>query len=216
VLLTGYQTPAAIRSAGVARLESWLRKQRVHNAAALAQTAVEAARTQSVVLPGERLAAQMVARLAKGVIALDNEIAELDELIEARFRERRHAEVITSLPGIGPRLGAEFLAATGGDMTAFTSSSPGSPAWHHNPATRDVSTETCAAPSDITAGCCAQFTCRRKSRSPLAPHRAPFISANAPKANPRVGPPTHQRPVAMLRDHTTYHDSPPISVTTAA
>ena len=121
VLLTGYQTPAAIRSAGVARLESWLRKQRVRNAAALAQTAVEAARTQSVVLPGERLAAQMVARLAKGVIALDNEIAELDELIEARFREHRHAEVITSLPGIGPRLGAEFLAATGGDMTAFTS-----------------------------------------------------------------------------------------------
>jgi transposase len=93
----------------------------VHNPAALAQTAVKAARTQSIVLPGERLAAQMVARLAKGVIALDNENTELDELIEARFRQRRHAQLITSLPGIGPRLGAEFLAATGGDMTAFTS-----------------------------------------------------------------------------------------------
>ncbi|GFG79762.1 hypothetical protein MPRG_30380 [Mycobacterium paragordonae] len=108
VLLTAYQTPAAIRRAGVARLDAWLRKQGARNATALAQTAVEAARSQSVVLPGERLAAQMVARLAKGVIALGDEIAELDELIEARFRDHRHAEVIISLPGIGPRLGAEF------------------------------------------------------------------------------------------------------------
>ena len=63
----------------------------------------------------------MVVRLAKGVMALDEEIAELDALIEARFREHPHAEVILSLPGIGAKLGAEFLAATGGDMDAFGS-----------------------------------------------------------------------------------------------
>lgn len=45
----------------------------------------------------------------------------LDALIEARFREHPHAEVIRSLPGMGPRLGAEFIAATGGDMDAFGS-----------------------------------------------------------------------------------------------
>lgn len=63
----------------------------------------------------------MVARLAKGVMILDEEIAELDALIEARFREHPHAEVISSLPGMGKLLGAEFLAATGGDMDAFGS-----------------------------------------------------------------------------------------------
>jgi transposase len=39
----------------------------------------------------------------------------------AKFREHPHAEVIRSLPGMGPKLGAEFIAATGGDMDAFGS-----------------------------------------------------------------------------------------------
>ncbi len=52
-------------------------------------------------------------------MTLDEEIAEIDALIEARFREHPHAEVILSLPGMGPKLGAEFIAATGGEMEAF-------------------------------------------------------------------------------------------------
>ncbi|MEU1950073.1 IS110 family transposase [Streptomyces sp. NPDC020125] len=121
VLLTGYQTPAAIRRAGVKRIETWLKNRKVRSAAALAKTAVEAAQAQQTALPGEKLAAAMVVRLAKGVMALDEEIAELDALIEARFREHPHAEVIRSLPGMGAKLGAEFIAATGGDMDAFGS-----------------------------------------------------------------------------------------------
>ncbi|MEU2048829.1 IS110 family transposase [Streptomyces albidoflavus] len=121
MLLTGYQTPAAIRRAGGKRIETWLRNRKVRGAAALAKTAVEAAQAQQTALPGETLAAAMVVRLAKGVMALDEEIAELDALIEARFREHPHAEVIRSLPGMGPKLGAEFIAATGGDMDAFGS-----------------------------------------------------------------------------------------------
>jgi transposase len=83
--------------------------------------AVEAAQAQHTALPGEHLAAAMVARLAKGVMTLEEEIAELDVLIETRFREHPHAEVIRSLPAMGTRLGAEFIAATGGDMGAFSS-----------------------------------------------------------------------------------------------
>lgn len=41
---------------------------------------------------------------------LDLEIAELDALIEARFHEHPHAKVTETMPGMGPRLGAEFLA----------------------------------------------------------------------------------------------------------
>lgn len=121
LLLTGYQTPAAIRRSGAKRLETWLRNRKVKNADAIAAAAHEAAVGQQTSLPGEKLAAAMVARLAKGVIALDEEIAELDALIEARFREHPHAEVIRSLPGMGALLGAEFIAATGGAMDAFGS-----------------------------------------------------------------------------------------------
>lgn len=121
VLLTGYQTPAAIRRAGTAGIQAWLRDRKARNAAALARAAVEAAQAQHTAVPGERLAAEMVARLAGEVIGLDEQIAEINALIEARFRDHPLAAVIISLPGIGPVLGAEFVAATGGDMTAFSS-----------------------------------------------------------------------------------------------
>nr|WP_199813313.1 IS110 family transposase [Streptomyces aureocirculatus] len=119
LLLTGYQTPAAIRRSGARRIETWLKNRKVKGAAALAQAAVEAAQAQHTSLPGEKLAASMAARLAKGVMALEEEIAELDELIDARFREHPRSEVIRSLPGMGALLGATFIAATGGDMKAF-------------------------------------------------------------------------------------------------
>jgi len=119
VLLTGYQAPAAIRRIGPARLEAWLRTRHVHRAANLARTACAAAGRQHVVLPGETLTATLIAGLAQEVITLGERIRDADKLIEDRFRRHRHAEVITSMPGIGTLLGAEFLAATGGDMTWF-------------------------------------------------------------------------------------------------
>src|SRR5215467_12880525 len=64
----------------------------------------------------------MVARLAEEVMTLDTEIGDTDAMIEERFRRHRHAEIILSLPGFGVILGAEFLAATGGDVAAFNSS----------------------------------------------------------------------------------------------
>jgi transposase len=119
VLLTGYQTPAAIRRIGAKRLETWLRNRHVLRADQLANTALQAAERQYTSLPGEKLTAQLVHTLAKEVMALNQLVAELDKAIEARFRDHHTFDVITSLPGLGVILGAEFLAATGGDMTAF-------------------------------------------------------------------------------------------------
>ncbi|MEH0542912.1 IS110 family transposase [Streptomyces sp. B21-105] len=119
VLLTGYQAPAAIRRIGVKRLETWLRNRRVLRADRLAETAVEAAGRQHASLPGEKLTAQLVHTLAAEVMALNQQITEMDKAIEARFREHQDFEVITSMPGLGVILGAEFLAATGGDMSLF-------------------------------------------------------------------------------------------------
>lgn len=119
VLLSGYQTPAALRRTGRARLTTWLRNRRVRGADQLAHAAVEAAMRQHTTVPGEKLAARLVHTLAREVMALNEQIKDVEQLIEGRFRRHEHAEVITSLPGIGTVLGAEFLAATGGDMNFF-------------------------------------------------------------------------------------------------
>ncbi|MFG2794954.1 IS110 family transposase [Streptomyces sp. NPDC048419] len=119
MLLTGYQAPASLRRAGKNRLETWLRNRKVLRPDRLAETALEAAGRQHTSLPGEQLTAQMVLTLAREVMALNQQVAELDKAIEARFREHRDFEVITSMPGLGVILGAEFLAATGGDMSLF-------------------------------------------------------------------------------------------------
>jgi transposase len=121
VLLTHVQTPAAIRQLGTTGLTEWLRSQKVRSAAALATKVVTAAQSQQTTLPGEQLAAQLAADMAKGVISLDEQLKQTDKLIEGRFRRHRHATVLLSMPGIGVLLGAEFLAATGGDMTTFAS-----------------------------------------------------------------------------------------------
>ncbi|MEU6654916.1 IS110 family transposase [Streptomyces sp. NPDC046900] len=121
VLLTGYQTPAALRRTGRSRLDTWLRNRKVRGADALAQAALEAAERQHTAVPGEKIAAQVIHTLAKEVMGLNEQIAEIDKLIAARFRGHELAEVIASMPGIGPLLGAEFLAATAGDMSRFAS-----------------------------------------------------------------------------------------------
>jgi len=113
VLLSLYQRPKAIRQSGVSRLTRILADAGVRNAETIAATAVAAAKNQTVRLPGEEVAAGLVADLAKGVIALDDRIKTTDADIEGRFRRHPLAEVITSMPGIGFRLGAEFLAAIG-------------------------------------------------------------------------------------------------------
>lgn len=110
-----------MRRIGQTRLESWLRHRKVRGATDLATKAIQAAQGQHTTLPAEALTTQLIATLAGEVMALNEHIRDTDKLIEGRFRRHRHAELITSLPGIGTLLGAEFLAATGGDLSAFTS-----------------------------------------------------------------------------------------------
>ncbi|WP_344117865.1 IS110 family transposase, partial [Streptomyces blastmyceticus] len=122
VLLTGYQTPAALRRTGRSRLETWLRNRKVRGAEALAEAVLDAAERQHTAVPGEKITAQVIHTLAKEVMGLNEQITEIDKLIAARFRKHELAEVISSMPDIGPLLGAEFLAATAGDMSRYGSS----------------------------------------------------------------------------------------------
>lgn len=119
VLLTGFQAPAAIREAGKETLESWLRDRKVRNAGKLAAAACAAAARQHAVMPAEKLTAQLIAAVAGEVITLNEQVRDLDKLTGDRFHQHELAPVIESMPGIGPLLGAEFLAATGGDLSFF-------------------------------------------------------------------------------------------------
>ncbi|WP_433663158.1 IS110 family transposase [Nocardia sp. CA-128927] len=119
ILLTGYNTPDGLRALGPAGLEAWLREHKARNASAVATAALAAAQCQHTIVAGQQIGAVMVARLAKEVMRLDDEIGDTETLIEQRFRRHRHAPIILSMPGFGPLLGAEFLAATGGDLTVF-------------------------------------------------------------------------------------------------
>jgi transposase len=118
ILLTGCQTPAAIRRRGRARLTAWLANRSVRGADAVAATAVEAAQAQQTALPGEDVAAQIVADLATQILALDDRLKGIDKQIRDAFRSHPQAEIIESLPGMGPILGAEFVVAAG-DLSAY-------------------------------------------------------------------------------------------------
>ena len=119
VLLTGYQTPVAIRRRGRARLTAWLSNRGVRGADTVAATALEAAQAQHTVLPGQDVAAQIIADLATQILTLDDRLKRIDQQIRDTFGSHPQAHIIESLPGIGPILGAELVVAAG-DLTAYT------------------------------------------------------------------------------------------------
>lgn len=117
-LLTRYQTPAAIRRQGTARLTGWLSKRGVRTAAQVAQTAVAAADAQHTTIPGQNTAASIVAELAQALLDLDTRIGTIDKQVTTTFHAHPQAEIIESMPGIGPILGAELIVAAG-DLGAY-------------------------------------------------------------------------------------------------
>ena len=119
-LVVRYQSSGAIRRAGRKRLAAYLKKRGVTKADALARRALEASEEQSIKLPAEDIASEIVAELAGSILALKERLQRLDEDLARRFFSRPEARVLSSFPGIGPILGAEFLVAVG-DVSAFGS-----------------------------------------------------------------------------------------------
>ena len=79
-----------------------------------------ASKAQSVTLPAQEVASRIVADLAGEILTLKGRIESIDEEIGQRFFARPEARILTSLPGMGPILGAEFLVAVG-EICAFES-----------------------------------------------------------------------------------------------
>src|SRR4029453_13661457 len=79
-LVGGYQRAAALR--------------RISAADQLPAAAGAPPHQQSVALPGETLAAQLVATLAREVVALNRQVRDLDQLIEGRFHAHKLPTVV--------------------------------------------------------------------------------------------------------------------------
>jgi transposase len=120
-LLTRFQTAAAIRKAGPAKISAWLRKRGTYSSDAIAQTAASAAACQYTVVPGEQTAAKIVAQLASQIITLDSELDAIEAEITDRFRDHAYAPAIESMLGFGPLLGAEFVVGINGDLANYDS-----------------------------------------------------------------------------------------------
>src|SRR5215217_5399488 len=117
-LLTHYQTPAQLRGVGHKRLATYLRNRGVKGSNKVADKALAAAKAQSVTLPAQEVASRIVAELAKDVCPrLQGAHRGYRRGDWAAFFARAEARILTSLPGMGPILGAEFLVAVGNIRT---------------------------------------------------------------------------------------------------
>jgi len=119
ILLTRFHTPGAIRKAGPEMITAWLRKHGAYRPDVIAAQAMTAAQSQYTVVPGEQTGAAIVEKLARQVMALDAELDDIEQTITEQFRGHAYAPAIESMPGFGPLLGAEFVAAINGDLANY-------------------------------------------------------------------------------------------------
>lgn len=118
-LLSGYSTPDSLRRIGVTRLAAWLKARGARNSNRVAQTALDAARSQATTLPTQTVGSMLVAKLAAQISAIDEDLALIDAQISDHFAQHRDAEILLSMPGFGPVLAATFLAQIGGNLEGF-------------------------------------------------------------------------------------------------
>lgn len=120
-MLTRYQTPDRSRRAGTRRVSAWLAKAGATKAESIAETAVSAAHAQHTVVRSQDIASRIVGELAMDILRLHESVTRVDREIESLFSQHEDAEILLSLPGFGPRLAAEFLAAIGGSLSDIES-----------------------------------------------------------------------------------------------
>ncbi|MEU2134765.1 transposase [Streptomyces sp. NPDC018352] len=118
VLLTGFQTLAALRRMGHSRLTAWLAKRGVRLPHGVEELAIEAAKAQQTSLPGEDAAAQIIEDLANSILNLTERIARVEKQMEKMLNEHPQEPILLSMPGMGHILAAELLVAAG-DFSAY-------------------------------------------------------------------------------------------------
>lgn len=115
VFLSHYAAPEDIRAAGVKRIVRKLTKTETNlrGLEAMAEDAVQAARVQTVTIPGARLRAEIIADIAREALAARDRLKATDQAIRDRLETHPDAALILSMPGMGATLTAEFIALVG-------------------------------------------------------------------------------------------------------
>ena len=112
--LQRYPSPEAMRTAGRTRLTARLRKLAPRMAERLAEAIMQALSEQSVVVTGTNAAAQVLPRLAEQLATLRRQRAEVADQVERLLDAHPLAEVLISMPGVGPRTAARIITETSG------------------------------------------------------------------------------------------------------
>jgi transposase len=121
-ILAHWQTPAAIRRVGAEQIHALLRQYKVNNAKQLTAAVITAARGQTIRTAGEATNAAVLGQLALDLPDVNARIDAADTQIAEALAEHPLAEIVLSMPGVGPILSAEFLAHAGGPDTHTTAS----------------------------------------------------------------------------------------------
>ncbi len=202
VLLTGYQTPVAVRARGRSRLRSWLAGRKVRRADQVATAALEAANAQHTTVSGQDVAASILAELALSLLELDSRISALQSRIRETFHAHPQAEILESMPGIGTILGAELIAAAR-DLSRYADAGHLTSAAALVPVPRDFGPRTANMHRPMryspqaAAGVLPVRTDRHDARR-TQPRLLPQEARARPQTRPgshRAGPPTGRRAV---------------------
>ena len=142
-VLSRWGTPAALRSAGQARIGARIARRSPRSAARLAEAIWTALGSQTITMVAEATWGETIAHLAGD---LDRICARRDQLagdIEDAFMAHPLGKVLTSLCGFGPRTGGRTLAEIG-DTHRFADGGRLAP-WTANPGATPPRTNPAAA-----------------------------------------------------------------------
>ena len=110
--IAAWPTPTALKKAGKARIDARLNKHGARRHAAWAQQICDALDKQTVTVAGTDAAGAVLPHLARQLIALHAQRADIAGRVEALVEAHPLYPVLASMPGIGVRTAAVFLAET--------------------------------------------------------------------------------------------------------
>ena len=183
-VIAAWPTPADLKRAGKARIDARLKKHGCRRHATWAGQIVSALEHQTVVVAGTDAAATVLPHLARQLISLHAQRADVAAQVEALVQAHPLYEVLISMPGIGVRTAAVFLAETlGKDLRAPEPSWPPTPASLPSHAALAHRSVVSTSPTAATRGSSAPCSCPPSPPCAPTPSPGPTTSANETRAS---------------------------------